>query len=231
VTYLAFFHRSFLKMSRHEQEQSSNTKSGSTTFRFFFCMLIAGVLTCFCPAEDFGITQKAFSLQAGGAHTVFTFRNHVLIHEVTLQAERPPWRNSWVERFFANGEEVFLRAGSAQLSSAQYSGSAHVSITRGGQRLSVGSETFNLGEDGFYHVIKDPQTFLLGSVIEDPVFESRALHQMRQEYLDEAKAHASSDRHISPTIADSYFLESIGLQQPDFLGNGPHRKIETPPKP
>ena len=149
--------------------------------RLACCALLLGTLTPPCRADGSDLSRQTFEGQ--GFRTVFTFRNNVLIHEIAVFASGPAKRNSWVERFYVDGQQVFLRAGAAGPCSMHFSGSAPVHSVDDGRRLYVGREAFNRGEDGLFHVIADPHGPLQESAINDPVFSSHALDQERQRHL------------------------------------------------
>lgn len=164
-----------------------NIKFAALLFSF-----LLGVLTCRCSAEDFGLSQKTFDVEH--LHTVFTFRKGVLIHEITVFSD-PRIKKRWVERFYADSQPVFIRMGSTHLLSEYYTGVAGVRVLQGSrddksypQRLSVGAESFDMGEDGFYHVIADPQSVLRESVIMGAEFSTRALDEARKKHLPQAKS-------------------------------------------
>lgn len=148
------------------------------------CAMFLALLVGMSRAADLGVSEK--KIEGEGYQTVFTFRNGKLLHEVTTFSEKPPKRALWVERFYADGQLTFLRAGADHLISAHYSGPLRVRIVNAGRRLYIGREAYNLTEDGVYRLIVDPRSTLGESIINDPVFSSRKLDQERQKYLHPA---------------------------------------------
>ena len=140
------------------------------------CALMAVTAAWRCAADDFGISRKTFDTD--GSHTVFTFRHGELIYEITVFLDLgSKQRRNWVERFYADGQPVFVRSGAAHLVSERYTGLSHVSVVQGKregttypQRLSVGQESYDLDADGFYRLVVDPQSVLRESILVDGEF-------------------------------------------------------------
>ncbi len=155
------------------------------------CALIAVTAACRCSADDFGVSQKTFD--TNGTHTVFTFRHGELIYEITVFLDQGTGQpRNWVEQFYADGQPVFVRAGAARLVSERYTGLSHVSVIQGKregtsypQRLSVGHESYDLGTDGFYRLVADPQSVLRESILVGGEFSSQTLEAERKKYLQQ----------------------------------------------
>jgi hypothetical protein len=142
-------------------------------------LLLFGSFNALHADDDFGVTEVI--IDQADNKTVFTFRNSQLVHEVTFFSGIKT--QTWTERFFCDGQEIFMRAGTPDHFSSHYKGKHSVHITNGGKRLSAGNESFNLGQNGLYQIIKDPKATLRESVINDPVFSTRGLDAQREKYL------------------------------------------------
>ncbi len=159
-------------------------------FQFWFWLLYfcAGAL---CSADEFGVLQKTFAGER--TNTTFTFRNGVLIHEATEFIDPDTKkREGWMELFYSDGKPVFTRALFRSSYSESYNGG--VSVTQGNRgnhaypdRLSVGREVFNIGNDGFYHVVADRESLNRESSGIETGRSTESLEQERRKYLESDK--------------------------------------------
>jgi hypothetical protein len=194
-----------------------------STILVTFLAATAGLLMCAdACADESGISQKTFDTNR--LHTIFTFRRGVLVHEVTVffgtTALQRSWfelfyrnsfldpatvrRENWVERFYADGQPVFvrsgfytdypppLRTGASRLLSERYTGLSRAIVLQGWWNgtypvlLHVGGEAFYIGDDGFYHLDPDCNAILYESVTIDSDFSIPALDQERRRHMTRA---------------------------------------------
>jgi hypothetical protein len=130
---------------------------------------------------------------------------------------RPPPRNplraEWMERFYADRKPVFVRTGDfdnarppmrsvpARLLSESFKARSAVFVAQSGshkepypQKLHVGGEAFEMGEDGFYHVVEMRDAVFKSSVLLDAEFSTPALDRERLKYLtDQASTNNKDD--------------------------------------
>ena len=164
-------------------------------YSFLCCALIGVSLPRVCRAGDFGVSQTIFDQKQ--LHTVFTFRDGVLIHELTSffdpESKIP---GKWVEQFFDESQAVFVRVGGHKLYWERYTGASRAGVLRGSRggdetgpvSLCIGRETFTMGDDGHYRVIADKESILHQSVLFEPAWSTSELNDERQKLLHQSQS-------------------------------------------